>query len=163
VDGSCESCLVESFYGREDLDLESRLSAELPGILNWSIAGLARLDKRGRFVVPKAARETAEQLEDLTSHVQRFAQERCELGADCWVDRDKLFSAWRIWSEGEGLHSGSKEEFGRKLTAAYPRVTPSRPRVAGDRPRGFSGIKLRPSPPKPSYAEIMAQQFTAAE
>ena len=35
--------LTESFYGREDPGLTDKLLSELPGILNWAIAGWARL------------------------------------------------------------------------------------------------------------------------
>jgi putative DNA primase/helicase len=38
--------LRESFYGREDHNLSSRLLGELPGILHWSLKGLERLLKR---------------------------------------------------------------------------------------------------------------------
>ncbi len=41
---------TQSFYGREDLELEGRMAAELPGILNWSLAGLARLKRRKKFI-----------------------------------------------------------------------------------------------------------------
>ena len=45
--------LTESFYGREDLGLTDKLTSELPGILNWALKGLDRLQKRGHFVPPK--------------------------------------------------------------------------------------------------------------
>ena len=44
--------LTNSFYGREDRRLTDRLLTELPGILNWSIAGWQRLNRRGYFLQP---------------------------------------------------------------------------------------------------------------
>lgn len=40
---------TRSFLGVEDTTLTSKLIEELPGILNWAIAGLQRLTSRGRF------------------------------------------------------------------------------------------------------------------
>lgn len=39
----------QTFFGKEDIDLTSKLLKELPGILNWSIDGLKRLWSRGHF------------------------------------------------------------------------------------------------------------------
>ena len=38
--------MTRSFYGKEDRALDSKLSEELAGILNWSIAGWQRLQER---------------------------------------------------------------------------------------------------------------------
>jgi P4 family phage/plasmid primase-like protien len=39
--------MTQSFAGREDVGLEKRLAAELPGIVNWAIKGLERLRAQG--------------------------------------------------------------------------------------------------------------------
>jgi putative DNA primase/helicase len=58
--------LTASFYGREDHGLTDRLSTELPGILNWAIAGWGRLSAQhgtcpqARLATP-AREETAHQ------------------------------------------------------------------------------------------------------
>lgn len=41
--------LQKSWYGNEDTTLLNRLRKELPGILQWALQGLARLQKRGKF------------------------------------------------------------------------------------------------------------------
>ena len=57
--------LTRSFYGQEDTGLTDRLLGELPGILNWAIAGWQRLRERGRFRQPTAADEMVDELSDL--------------------------------------------------------------------------------------------------
>jgi phage/plasmid-associated DNA primase len=42
----------ESFYGREDKTLGDRLATELPGIVNWPLAGWDRFTERGHFKQP---------------------------------------------------------------------------------------------------------------
>src|SRR6185312_7025553 len=74
--------LTECFYGREDLGLLDRLLAELPGILNWSLAGLARLRKRGYFTQPKTAEGLVDDLNKLSSPIGKFVGDFCILGPD---------------------------------------------------------------------------------
>lgn len=63
---------TKSFYGKEDHGLTDRLTGELPGILNWSIAGWDRLQERGRFVSPKSSDEATTDLENLGSPIPRL-------------------------------------------------------------------------------------------
>ena len=44
--------MTNSFLGREDRTLDTRLAIELPGILNWALEGLDQLTENGRFTVP---------------------------------------------------------------------------------------------------------------
>ncbi len=137
-----------SFYGHEDLALQGRLLAELPGIFNWALDGIDRLNTRGYFVIPQSAQSTAEQLADLASHVMRFGTECCDIDDTYRIDRDRLYLEWSDWAKDEQLQPGSKEEFGRKLQAAFPTVEDYRPRslpeVKALRPRAFKGIRIRP-------------------
>jgi P4 family phage/plasmid primase-like protien len=59
--------LENSFYGREDHGLTSRLLTELPGVLNWAIEGWRRLQERGHFVQPESAADAVRVMEDLSS------------------------------------------------------------------------------------------------
>jgi putative DNA primase/helicase len=76
----------QSFYGKEDLDLCDRLLRELPGILNWSLAGLDRLNGRKHFVPPKSSAEALQELEDLTSPIGAFIREHCVVAPDKTAD-----------------------------------------------------------------------------
>jgi putative DNA primase/helicase len=70
----------ETFYGRENRKLTAELLTELPGILNWSLAGLDRLRKRGHFVMPKSSEDALRQLQELASPVGAFVNEWCMVG-----------------------------------------------------------------------------------
>ena len=63
-----------TFYGKEELDLKEKLRSELPGILNWALAGLTRLRERGRFVIPQSSLDALQQMEDLASPVAAFVR-----------------------------------------------------------------------------------------
>lgn len=115
--------LTRSFYGREDVGLTERLTAELPGILNWAIDGWKRLRARGRFAQPLSSQEAIRDLADLASPVSAFVRERCVIGAGARAIVDDLFRAWQEWCGQDGrTHVANKQVFGRDLLAAVPGV-----------------------------------------
>jgi len=114
--------LSTSFFGQEDLELTNRLLDELPGIMNWSLKGLERLNKRGRFEMPKSSLEAMRQMEDLASPVAAFIRDWCTVAPDQRISVKKLYDAWAHWSELEGNHAGSNIVFGRNISAAAPHV-----------------------------------------
>jgi putative DNA primase/helicase len=136
--------LTNSFYGREDLGLIDRLFTELPGILNWSIAGWRRLRTQRHFVQPRSALEAVRQLEDLGSPIGAFIRERCEIGPGYSVEIDRLFQAWKAWCERHGRdHPGTTQTFGRDLRAALPELKTTQPREGDDRLRYYQGLRLK--------------------
>jgi putative DNA primase/helicase len=94
--------LTQSFFGREDHGLQGRLLQELPGILNWSLDGLARLRQRGRFVQPQSSADALREMEHLGSPVKAFLYEMCDVGPEHTVDCKEIYAAFRVWSESEG-------------------------------------------------------------
>ena len=124
--------LSKSFYGHEDLELKSRLYAELPGIFCWALDGFKTLRERGYFIVPRSSTDVMHALEDLASPVAAFVRERCVVGPEHSIQVDILYAAWKAWSEGQG-HKVVKiaEVFGRDLHAACPTVRRAKLRVKG--------------------------------
>ena len=136
--------LTETFYGREDLSLTSRLLGELPSILNWVIVGWQRLQKRGYFVQPQTAVEAAREFEDLGSPVRGFVRERCVVATTQTVIPDELLVAWKTYCREHGHGSpGNIQTFGRDLRAAVPSVEIKQHRENGTRVRRYVGIGLR--------------------
>jgi putative DNA primase/helicase len=137
--------LKVSFYGREDHGLTARLLGELPGILNWAIAGWRRLTPRGHFVQPKSALGMVDDLEKLVSPMIAFVDERCEVGAGYYVEVGRLFEVFCGWCKEQGRdHPGTKQNFGRELRAALPSLEMAQPRQDdGSRARYYSGIRLK--------------------
>jgi putative DNA primase/helicase len=135
--------LTQSFYGREDHGLFERLLPELPGILNWALAGWDRLYTRGHFVQPHSSTELIQQLEDLGSPVGAFVRERCEIGPGFEVAQAALFEAWKGWCQENGRERpGTTQTLGRNLRAAYPWLQDTRPLVGGERVRKWRGLRL---------------------
>lgn len=135
--------LAKSFYGKEDPALTQKLLEELPGILNWSIRGRERLQKRGHFVQPKNSQDALRALEDLSSPVGAFLRDRCEVQPRTREMCKQLFRAWRSWCEDNGTDPGTAQTFGRDLRAAVPTIKTTRPRVKGRKTRFYEGITLK--------------------
>ncbi|HZL35892.1 MAG TPA: phage/plasmid primase, P4 family [Tepidisphaeraceae bacterium] len=137
--------LKRSFLGAEDVNLTEKLSAELPGILLWSLEGLRRLHQRGRFFTPASADAAMEELRELVSPIKAFFNERCEVGAGRCVEASALYEAWCAWAKSQGReHAGTVQTFGRDVRAAIPSVEMSQPRLkSGERTRVYEGVSLR--------------------
>jgi putative DNA primase/helicase len=137
-----------SFYGQEDLGLFNRIVTELPGILNWAIAGWRRLNERGHFVVPASSAEAVRQFEDLGSPTNAFVRDRCIIGVGRAVETTKLFAVWCYWCRRLNRPAGSAEQFGKDLHAAVPGIRVTQPRAGTDRIRRYEGIGLKSSEPR---------------
>jgi putative DNA primase/helicase len=80
-----------------DAGLKSRLAAEGPGLLNWALAGLARLTARGRFVLPPAVAAATRAYQTDNDIAAQFLADRCELGAEYSVPADRLLKAYTAY------------------------------------------------------------------
>jgi P4 family phage/plasmid primase-like protien len=142
---------------RVDPRLTARLAAELPGILNWALAGLRRLLAQGRFTECTVCRAAAEQHRHYCDSVAQFVAERAVLAVeglregirgDYKVRKDVLYEAYLDWCKKAGQHPLWKATFGRGI-ARLPGVREGRARVAGPdgkRPEYWRGIALAPVP-----------------
>lgn len=129
--------LTQSWYGREDLDLPDRLLTELPGILNWALAGLARLSRAGRFTESAAGARMAREVTAFSSPIQAFVEERCTVGYKLSTGLVEAYEVYRRWALGEGMQPKALPYFSRDLVSAY------RGRVAVARRRGDDGERQR--------------------
>ncbi len=142
---------TRSFFGEEDLHLEGKLTAELPGILAWALAGLQRLRARGRFVQPKASSDALAIMEDLASPISAFLRECCVQDPAATVPVRDMYAAWCEWCREHGRdRPGTEQTFGRDIAAAAPAVRMFRPRINGQRPRHYSGLRLCASTDHPT-------------
>jgi putative DNA primase/helicase len=138
--------LSRSWLGKEDTELEPRLHGELPGILNWALDGLERLERQGRFTVPASTSEAFVALQDLASPVGAFVRERCLLGAEHAVPVEDLWTAWSAWATDNNAPRSTKQVFGRDLRAAHLGIRVTQPGSGDNPPRFYAGIGLRRIP-----------------
>jgi putative DNA primase/helicase len=133
-----------SFLGREDTNLTRDLLAELPGTLNWCLAGLARLRARGHFVQPKASLDALATMDALASPVKAFAAQRLsDADREAETPKDEVWEAFYEWLEEAGLrYGGDRGHFFKDLGTVGLRFTSTRPRVNGERVQAVRGLSL---------------------
>lgn len=141
--------MTKSFLGREDHELDARLSAELPGILNWALDGLDRLNRQKKFTEPQSSSDSRVMMMDLASPVGAFVRECCVIRPDLEVSRDELFTAWRGWAENNNHRPGSKSTFGRDLNAVVPELGKMQHRTGNQKTWYYAHIGILPVPPVP--------------
>jgi putative DNA primase/helicase len=137
--------LTQSWLGKEDHELEQRLCAELPGILNWSLRGLERLtvDNGNRFTRLKTTEEAIVSMRDLASPVAAFVREKCNVAADQEIEVGALYEAYKLWCADNEHVKATKHVFGRDLRAAVPAVRRTRRGDGKDRRHVYAGVALR--------------------
>lgn len=124
-----------------------RWAAELPGVLNWALAGLARLRARGRFELPAACGELAAQHRLDSNPARAFLAERYQPdpAGGGFVPSAGLYQEYRKWCADSGYdHPLPAVPFGREVASQFPAARSCSRRVGFPAPvRGWSG--LRPS------------------
>lgn len=138
---------TRSFLGKEDPTLEGKLTAELAGIFNWALDGLARLSERGRFVQPGSSESIIESQREESAPHQSFVEERCVLGAEHWIIKEQLFAFWQMFCSANGIrYTGTGPSFAADLYAAVPGIKKTRKRVNGKPEHVYTGITAKVQP-----------------
>lgn len=139
---------TKSFVGREKRDDEFKdlFLAELPGILNWALAGLTRLDeRRGQFTPPADSTEVSEELRDSANPVRSFVREHLverEGSDEHWVFVD---DAYRIYAAEHGGFKDDKRakmRFGQQLKATCPWITKKRRTLGDETGYAYLGVEF---------------------
>jgi putative DNA primase/helicase len=131
-----------SFFGRERPGVKAALLDELPGILNWALAGLKRLTENGRFTQPRSGEELAAEVRRQQSPVQAFLDDTCALVDPASVPPvplDELHPVYRAWAKQSDMgHALDRERFSAALRSAGLGV--KRQMVNGVRARRVYGV-----------------------
>jgi putative DNA primase/helicase len=94
---------------------ERRLMPELPGILNWAVAGLAAYRKQG-LNPPQAVLASTQEYRDDMDVVGQWISERCEVAPRAAVASSAAYDDYRQWAADEVGWELRKLTFRRHLT-----------------------------------------------
>jgi len=131
---------------RRVLHYDRVLRAEWPGILNWSLAGLADWVVRGGLGPPPAVRRATADYRSEEDVVGQFIAERCEVFPEARATVDELFTAYQLWCVRAGIKPSeqlNKITLGRDLGSRGFESTPEN--VDGRKVRVRAGIRLAPA------------------
>jgi|GEM_PF-979538 len=104
-----------------------REHGELPGILNWSLAGLAELRAQGRFIVPEVSKRDLAKLRSDVNPTRRYLLEHYESppSADA-IERDlncrEVYGHYKAWCLEHGCHAFGDGGFGKEVARIFKKV-----------------------------------------
>jgi putative DNA primase/helicase len=142
-----------SFAGREDRQLTSKLTTELPGILNWALDGLETLRLCGEFEEPAESKEIKTRMRHISEPLLGFIEARCIVGQDERVGKNELYNAYRAYCAECGHHPLAKNKFTERLRTQRKGIVPARGRDGEERSHFYKGVSLRPIKQKLEHFE----------
>jgi putative DNA primase/helicase len=141
----------QSFWGREDVGLRSKLEEELPGIANRCLAAYRRLRSRGHFVQPASGLNVKRKVDAKTNPMAAFAQDRLVVDPSASIKIAVLGLQFEDWCAVNGrrdyLLSVPKNQIKKNLARVegfefLAEATSHRPRSVDDQ-RVYYGFRLR--------------------
>ncbi|MFH1802804.1 MAG: phage/plasmid primase, P4 family [archaeon] len=88
---------------------------ELSGILNWSLVGLKRLLKNGRFSYIKSVEETKRIIDRSGNPLAGFVQDCLVKEDDSRITKEVMYEIYSLWCKNKKITRMSKEALGRQL------------------------------------------------
>jgi putative DNA primase/helicase len=95
---------------RPDKTLPQKLRNELPGILNWAVAGCLAWQRDG-LGVPEAVKAATQEYRYSQDSVRLFLQEECRLDDEARVNPSALRDAYEVFCKRRGLHAVDTRAF----------------------------------------------------
>ena len=104
-----------------DIHREEKLMAELPGILNWAVAGLQNLLRRGYFEPPPSSQKAIESYRLDSDPVRQFlldiADETVFFNFKEGVRSSDVYERYRTWATENGYQNLSSSTLGGRLAS----------------------------------------------
>jgi hypothetical protein len=107
--------LPKSFLGKEDLDLEEKLSYELPGILRLAIQHLQVLLQRRYFIQPETGKELSKRMTALSSPVGEFIK---SIPPSPYATRSYIWMSWEKYCIANRQRPETQEKLWNDLESA---------------------------------------------
>ncbi|MFA5558714.1 MAG: phage/plasmid primase, P4 family, partial [Methanofastidiosum sp.] len=100
---------------KRDKTLEAKLDSELPGILNWAIAGCIKWLSEG-LNPPEIVVLANTEYKDEMDPLKDFLDDICNIGVVAKIPAGELYSAYRTYCYCMRIETISQQSFGRRLT-----------------------------------------------
>jgi putative DNA primase/helicase len=98
----------------QDKKLAEKLRAELPGILQWAVAGCREWRKQG-LNPPKQVKAAVDAYRDEMDTLGHWIEEKCRFDTSFKTESSSLYQSYKSWCMINGHSPQSKTRFGRAL------------------------------------------------
>ena len=148
---------------QRDRKLAEKLTAELPGILNWALVGLRRLREVGHFTEPALSVAVQQEHRASSDPVRRILAESFVADAGqavrCSAVQDVVRRTLRAESESQASHKA----VGAAVRREFPNVDRQRRPVDGQREWFYVGIAWREQSPPPDLSHMSQDSVLSDE
>lgn len=86
-----------SLQGEPDPALKFMVRDEAPGILNWALEGLERLEERGHFVWPQSVRDATSAFQESNDLPAQFVDQMCRVGEGYYSNSRYFYEKYKDW------------------------------------------------------------------
>jgi phage/plasmid-associated DNA primase len=134
----------ERFRGtsRHNPNLKREIAAaELPGIFNWAIEGLAKLRGMKRFPEHPEGKGIASEHRLACDHESQFLLEDYEEKEDALITKVELYNAYQEFCRANGYRPKNAANFGREVKRIFPSAYEGREFLPSGRQRVWMNIK----------------------
>lgn len=142
----------------QNRNLREELLKELPGILNWAIQGLKKLNLRGQFEEKQFLINAIQELEDENNPVNIFFKERIEKCFDEEIEKGFLYDKYKEWCFETKNYTLNKARFAACIYKKYHKETPKDTQNLSTRKRIWRNIKYIDIKSLPNQTDIGWQQ-----
>lgn len=127
----------------QNRNLPVELIKECPGILNWAIEGLQRLNKRGMFEQADFMKIAIQELDDDNNPVNEFFSEFVEkdTSGDLYIEKGDLYTRYIEWTKKTNNYTLSMSRFSSCVVKKFHKETPKDARLGHSGKRVWRNIK----------------------
>lgn len=141
----------------QNKDLKNQLLKELPGIFNWSIEGLKRLQERNTFLIDEYMRLSIDSLKEMNNPIIQWAKENICISTGAELIKGEAFTHYKKWCETNGYRPIGLAKFGAEIYRIFKKTTEKDRRSSdGDRPRIWPHLELKK--PYHDHEQVQWQQ-----
>jgi putative DNA primase/helicase len=128
---------------KQDKRLTEKLAKELPGIFNWALKGLKRLNEQGRFTESTLVKAATEEYKLECNPVRQFLAEvglQADPSGERFVEVNNLYGGYALWSKANGFQPLNASNFGKELRKSFPKVKRTQRTALGHRMSVYLGV-----------------------
>ena len=129
---------------QRNVNLETELAEELPGILKWAMQGAASLHQAGRFHEPACSVDARMDFRRESNPAGLFLEEHCQADPHGQVICRELYAEYKIFCADNGYLPLNETNFSKEVLRAFKHARKTRTHLPGGYRHIYTGISSHP-------------------